>query len=215
MKSTSTSTRDHTASEQEEPTADPDTEYFDFRNPEHCARVKEWCTNHWEPTIKKSMLSYNPLVFHDCCFCFSKRGFSKKANHRPLESSSILRIPTIKAITGPEGLFKWLLARCKSHAQAGRKTLFPTINRLHQDTEEEDEPEPQHLVYLTKRTEQLSKELETAQKLIEGLNSEKKKLLDSSRNWYMRYQEVAATEEQMTDWDSKHKTLQTMQDLIN
>ena len=215
MKTASTSTQDHSASEAEGTTDSLEHEYFDPSNPEHCARVKEWCTTHWESTIKRSMLSFNPLIYHDCCFCFSKRGFSKKANHRPLESSSILRIPTLKTVTSPEGLYKWLLSKAKSHRQAGRQTLFPAINRLHEDHDDEDDLGQHHVVYLAKRTEDLAKELHSSHKTIETLTAENKKLLVSSKTWYARYQDAVSSEDTITDWDNRLKSQQPTLDLIN
>ena len=215
MKSASTSTRDAAVSEQDTTAKDYDLEHFDYTDPEHCRRVKEWCSTHWEPTIKKSMLSFNPLIYHDCCFCFSKRGFAKKANHKPLESSSILRIPTIKAITSHDGLYRWIISKAKSRSHNGQKTLFPAINRYHQDTEDEDDLDRHQVVYLAKRTEDLAKELHTAHKLIESLTSDNKKLVDSSKTWYTRYQEAVATDEGVAEWDTRHKSNLAVPDLIN
>ena len=215
MKSASTSTRDTVTSEPDTHPEEQDHEWFDYTDPQHCQRVKEWCRTHWEPTIKKSMVSFNPLVYHECCFCFSKRAFSKKSNHRPLESSSILRIPTIKSIAGYDGLFKWILAKAKSRTQNGLKTLFPAINRYHMDLEEEEDTEHHQVVYLAKRTEDLAKELHCAKKLAESLAAENKRLLDSSKNWYARYQEAVSTDEHLSEWDNKLKSHQAISDLIN
>jgi hypothetical protein len=215
MKSTGTSTRDTAISEPDIQTEEPEAQWFDYTDPQHCQQVKDWCKMHWEATIKKSMVTFNPMVYHECCFCFSKRGFSKNSNHRPLESSSILRIPTIKNITGHEGLFKWIISKAKSRSQNGLKTLFPAINRYHIDQEEEDDTESHQVVYLAKRTEDLAKELHNTKKLVESLSSENKRLLDSSKNWYARYQEATSQEEHTTDWNHKLKTHQAISDLIN
>src|SRR3990167_5572424 len=106
---------------------------FNQHSKADCLRLKEWCTYHWYGTIKKSIDSMNPVVYHDCCFSFSRRHFSKRANHKPLESASVLRIPSFKNLHTDDDFYKWIIDKIKVHEKIGRRAVFPSINKHHID----------------------------------------------------------------------------------
>ena len=72
---------------------------FDLDDPEDDTRLKQWCRVHWSATIKKSMDSYNSVTYHDCCFSFSRRGYTRRWDHPELESTPISKIPTLKSVS--------------------------------------------------------------------------------------------------------------------
>ena len=51
---------------------------------DHGQELKNWCRFHWSNTLSKGMKNYNAPTYHDCCLCFSKRDFAKKAGHPEL-----------------------------------------------------------------------------------------------------------------------------------
>jgi hypothetical protein len=192
MKSVSTSTTDRSLSSPQRSLED--VNIFNQHNKADCLRLKEWCTYHWYGTIKKSIDSMNPAIYHDCCFSFSRRHFSKRANHKPLESASVLRIPSFKSLHTHDDFYKWIMDKIKVHEKLGRKAVFPSINKHHIEdqtlAEEEDE-----LLMLSKRCQKLGDELYLAQGTIDKLSRDNKRLLDSSINWFSKYQEsVECTE---------------------
>lgn len=162
--------------------------YFNHNDKADCLRLKEWCTYHWYGTIKKSMDSMNPAVYHDCCFCFSRRHFSKLSNHKPLESASVLRIPSFRNLVTHDDFYKWILDKIKVHEKLGRKAVFPSINKHHIE-EESEAAEEEEVVTLSKRCQRLGDELYVAQNAIDKLTKDNKRLLDSSINWFTKYQE--------------------------
>lgn len=186
------------------PKQDTEEETLSTDNRQHLQRLREWCNLHWEATIVKSMQSLNPVIFHDCCTSFSRRTFAKKSGHPGLQSASVLRIPTLRAVESPEGLCKWLLEKARSQESQGIKPLFPKINRTHlsRDTPEEDVTH-QRFAYLNKRAERLQEELETANRLLQVMAAENKRLLDSSRNWFTKYQEQQDQSADLLAWPSE------------
>src|SRR5690348_13652326 len=87
---------------------------FDFNNNAHYQELKTWCRIHWSNTIKKSMDNFNPAIFHDCCFSFSRRAFAKSAGHPVLESVSVMKMPTLKSLSSADEFYKWVVDRMKS-----------------------------------------------------------------------------------------------------
>lgn len=168
--------------------------YFNQDDKTHSLRLKEWCTYHWYGTIKKSMDSMNPVVYHDCCFCFSRRHFSKLCNHKPLESASVLRIPSFRNLVTHDDFYKWILEKIKVHQKLGRKAIFPSINKHHIE-EESEMAEEEEVVALAKRCQRLGDELYVAQTAIDRLTKDNKRLLDSSINWFTKYQESVESAE--------------------
>ena len=155
-----------------------EVENFSIDDPRHAEQLREWCRLCWS-TIKKSMESYNPAIYHECCFCFSRRGFAKKAGHCEMQSVSVLKMPSLKALQGPEELYKWLLDRIKLQHRLGRKPIFPAINRYHTELEDDSEDTEKQIEHLGKRCDQLETENRR-------LRSENARLLESSQSWCQR-----------------------------
>jgi regulator of replication initiation timing len=176
------------ASTQHSQTAPGEVECFCLDNPRHSELLREWCRLCWS-TIKKSMESYNPAVYHECCFCFSRRGFAKKAGHCEMQSVSVLKMPSLKALQGPEDLYKWVLDRIKLHHRLGRRPVFPALNRYHTDVEDESEDTEKQIEHLGKRCDQLELEVKELQTENRRLRSDNSRLLESSQSWCQRYQE--------------------------
>jgi hypothetical protein len=186
MKSVSTSTTEVSSSSFRRGLVDKCL--FNQHDKSDCLKLKEWCTYHWYGTIKKSMESMNPAVYHDCCFSFSRRHFSKRSNHKPLESASVLRIPSFKALQTHDDFYEWVMGKIKMHERLGRKPIFPSINRHH--TEDQcEETEEEEMAILAKRCQLLGDELCTAHGAIEKLTKDNKRLLESSLSWYSKYYE--------------------------
>ena len=169
------------ASTQLSQTTNTEVEWFCLENPRHTELLREWSRFCWT-TIRKSMESYNPVVYHECCFCFSRRGFAKKAGHCEMQSVSVLKMPSLKLLHGPEELYRWLLDRIKLHHRLGRRPVFPAINRYHTAVEDESEDTEKQIEHLGKRCDQLEQENRR-------LRSDNARLLESSQVWCQRYQE--------------------------
>lgn len=166
--------------------------YLDLSSKEQAEELRQWCKFHWENTIKKSLDSFNPCTYHDCCFCFCRRAFSKKAGHPVLESASILKIPGLKTLTSADELFNWLWKRAELHARLGRNPIFPTINKHHHclpDSEETDDEDKDEEL-LAKRCDELVREKETVLEELEKLQADNSKLQASSKCWFSKYQDA-------------------------
>jgi len=151
------------------------------------------------------MDSYNPVVYHECCFSFSRRGFAKKAGHCEMQSVSVLKMPSLKALQGPDELYKWLLEKIKLHQRLGRRPVFPAINRYHTEVEDESEDTEKQIEHLGKRCDRLERELAELQQENHKLRSDNTRLLESSQSWCQRYQESL-------EWTDTHKHMQKSPD---
>ena len=169
---------------------DPRPTTFNLHNTHHQALLREWCHDAWFGTIKKSIDSGNPVVYHECCFCFSRRAFSKKANHNAVQSSSVQRIPSFKSVESPEELMRWLLDKLRTQQKLGRRTVFPSINRYHTEEDSQAEDTDQEISCLTKRVQRLDQDLVQAHQTITQLQRDNQCLLKSSRSWFAKYQEL-------------------------
>jgi len=146
--------------------------------------------------VRKSIDSSNPVVYHDCCVCFSRRGFSKKAGHPKVESTSVLRISSLRNIGSDKNLFDWIMSRLTAHKRMGRKTFFPSINKYHTEECEDFETNSEETLALAKRFSRLEEEYNQARKTLDNLKKDNQSLLSSSRNWYNRYLELLYKEEE-------------------
>lgn len=165
---------------------EPDLQDFNLCDLHHLELLREWSRVNW-PTIKKSIESYNPVIYHECCFCFSRRGFSKKSGHSDLQSASILRMPSLKTVSSPEELYKWLLDKLKYHHKLGRRLVFPAINRYHCELESPHDELERQIELLSKRCESQSKQLEDLHQENVRLRSDNQRLLESSQSWCTMY----------------------------
>ena len=147
-----------------------------------------WCKNHYSD-FKKSIDNYNAMTYHDCCNCFSKRGFAKNSSHPPLQSAYILKIPTLRTVTSPEELCSWLKNRMKVHRNEGRKALFPGMNRHHSAISEDKlvVGREEQLELLKNKYENLLREKVLFEKKIEKLKDDNSRLQASSKSWMKLY----------------------------
>jgi len=167
---------------------------FDPNNNEHKARLYYWCKAEW-PTFCRSLLHQNSVYYHDCCSCFSKRRFSKLAGHPCLQTSSVITIPSFKEVESAADLFRWLLKMLTYNSKKGARCLFPAFNRYHieedskvvQGRDDDDEES----MFLNKRVSDLNRELSQVKHLNSYLQTENSKLLESSKSWFQRYQEIS------------------------
>lgn len=179
---------------------DENTQCFDLDSTEDTVELKIWSKNNWDRVVKKSIENLNPLVYHDCCFCFSRRGFSKNAGHPALESCSILKIPSLKDCKSADDLYKWLRQKIVEHSKQGRKTIFPAINRPHiLALDQEEDTESEKVEVLAKRCKELSEEKEKVLETISKLTEDNQRLQRSSKTWYLKYQQALSREEEMEE----------------
>ena len=165
---------------------------FDLNSEEDDRELKNWCRLHWKDTLSKPIQSKNASIYHDCCVSFSKKGCVKRHSHPPLQSASVLKIPTLRNTTTPEALHQWIRERLKVHSRLGKILYFPSINVAHFHSEEDSAPEDLYdtVEMLSKRNEILIEENEKISTEIKALREENKKLLASSKCWYAMYQEL-------------------------
>ena len=161
---------------------------FDLSSDRDSLELVAWARLHWGSTIKKSIENQNPAVYHDCCFSFSRRGFSRKAGHPRLQSYSIHKLPSLKEVRTAEEFTMWLRSRMKEHQDLGRQPVFPSINCYHIDTVEMDE-EDLETEYLAKRCSELLKEKDEAMKRVQALLQDNQRLHASTKTWMLRYHE--------------------------
>ena len=162
---------------------------FDLVNEEDAQELKNWCRVHWQYTLTKGIQNSNTPFYHDCCVSFSRRGCVKRLSHPPLQSASVLKIPSLRNVESPEALYEWLRERLIMHYSLGKKVFFPSINIAHFDSEENKTDEDQKEL-LCKRVEQLSEEKLKTEQEVRQLREDNNKLLHSSKSWYTKYQEL-------------------------
>lgn len=168
---------------------------FDPSSTQHKSRLYHWCKSQW-PVFCKSLHHRNSIYYHECCNSFSRRHFYQLAGHPSLQTSTLVTIPSFKEVATSDDLFRWMLKMLTFNTRNGHQCYFPTINRYHVDQDHkvghkvglEDEEEP--TIYLKKRLLELNKELRGAQDRLCEVQAENKRLVQSSMNWYQKYQEV-------------------------
>ena len=165
---------------------------FDLASKEDAQELKTWCRIHWQHTLCKGIKGCNIPLYHDCCISFSKRGCIKRLSHPPLQSASVLKIPSLRNADSPEALYEWLRERLTMHYKLGKKLYFPSINIAHFNSEEDetDEDSKDQKEYLCKRVEQLSEEKVKTQEEIKQLREDNNRLQNSSKTWFTKYQEL-------------------------
>jgi hypothetical protein len=165
---------------------------FDMASEEDAKELKTWCRLHFQHTLCKGVQGANTPMYHDCCMAFTKRGCIKRLSHPPLQSASVLKIPSLRKADSPEDLYEWLRGRMLIHHSLGQKIYFPSINTAHFSLEEEEAEEDQQESpeFLGKRVEQLTEELLKTEQELTQLREENNRLQSSSRNWYDKYQEL-------------------------
>lgn len=149
-----------------------------------------WAKFHYTDTIKKGIENSNIIYYHECCFCFSRRSFCKKAGHPMHFTHSILKVPGLKDVTTASEFYDWLRQKIQEHKDNGRSPLFPGINRYHREHDFTlQTPFLDELVdFLTKKCERLKEEKEAYALEIEFLRYDNDRLQASSKNWMDLYQ---------------------------
>ena len=196
--------------------------FFDLASREHDQELKTWCSFHWQDTFSRAVKSRNAPTYHDCCVCFSRRGFVKNVSHPKLQSASLLQIPTLKNMESPEELYRWLKERLQLHYRLGKQPYFPSINVAHfaeedsicglqQDCEEE---------LLAKRQVELAADKKKLEEELSQLREENRKLLSSSKMWCDKYLQLLHQGEAEVDSMQltpmkKSKTTETDDNLIS
>ena len=169
---------------------------FNHRNSRHRNDLLHWCRVHWDTMFKRNLDQANPVYYHDCCSCFSRRGFSKIAGHPALQSCSILRIPSFKMVTNGDQFYRWLLGIYITSTARGQRTYFPAVNRFH--VEEEiigTEAIDEETTCLKKRVDDMSKNIEEHNKKLRELESMNQQLLASSKSWHQKYIDLLEKQE--------------------
>lgn len=151
----------------------------------------KWCQCHWRNTFLKALQSGNYITYHDCCTCFSRRCYSKNAGHPSLQSCIITRMPSFKEVSNETDFFKWLFKLLETNTKKGQRCFFPAINRPHIVAQEVDNERLEDEVQmLRKRVEFLEKSEEELVKNMSALKEENQRLIKSTKNWYLKYQEL-------------------------
>ena len=168
--------------------------FIDPSDSNHLEWLRSWAKAHWLATFKRSLVYGNKLTYHCCCNSFSRRSFVKSAGHPPLLSIGVLQIPGLRNATSHQDLSDWLVEIAKESAKQGAKMMFPSLNRLHLETEEREEttcqPYQEDQSLLSKRTMELEKELNKTRQQILDLKRDNDRLLMSSKNWYDKYHDL-------------------------
>jgi len=175
-----------------------ETKVFDMDNPSHDLKLKQWCKVHWPGTIKKSLDNYNPVTYHECCFCFSRRGFTRKGDHSEEESHPITRIPTLKEVNSEEGFHSWLRNKMHEREKAGKTLVFPSVNSPHLQPPHQREDcltSPKANDFLRKRCLELSQDKMEVLSQVEKLKADNARLHASSKSWFEKYQEAIRSRE--------------------
>lgn len=161
---------------------------FNHRNNRHRKDLLQWCRLHWDSTFKRSLHQANPMYYHDCCTCFSRRGFYKIAGHPCLQSSSVMRIPSFKTVTNADQFYRWMLGMYITNSARGQKSYFPAVNRFHVEEETlETEAIDEETTCLKKRVEDMHKNIAEHNKKLKELEVMNQQLLASSKSWHQKY----------------------------
>jgi len=193
----------------------PDTSFsqtpvFDPSSTQHKTRLYHWCKTQWS-VFCKSLHHQNSIYYHECCNSFSRRRFSKVAGHPPLQTSSIVTIPSFKEVNSSDDFFRWLLKMLTFNSKKGHQCYFPTINRYHVEAddkvkqEEQQEEEPD--LYLKKRVDDLNRELCDSRHRLVKAQDDNKVLVKAAMNWYQRYQDVLEVDRVPTEFQTPQKVV--------
>lgn len=171
--------------------------YFNPANEDDVQDLKNWCKFHWKETLCKGIDGSNAPTYSDCCFCFCRKNYGGKSTHPPLQSASVLKIPSLKKVTSPEELYDWLRSRLLEHQRLGRRPLFPSINTPHieHDDSEEGMEASESVELLKKRCFDLLEQHKSSEEKIKQLTEDNQRLLASSKSWCLKYQDLFSSQE--------------------
>jgi hypothetical protein len=168
--------------------------YIDPDSKMHQDWLKKWCRAHWLSTFKRSLVYGNKLSYHACCNSFSRRAFTKVAGHPPLLSIGVLQIPGLRNATSHQDLYEWLLAIIAESTRQGQRVFFPSLNRHHVDRDNEHDEaagqETDQERLLSKRNDDLERELDKVKKTVLELKKHNEQLLLSSKSWFEKYEHL-------------------------
>ena len=166
--------------------------YFNPADEDDVQDLKNWCRFHWKETLCKGIGGCNAPTYHDCCICFCRKHYGGKNTHPPLQSASVLKIPSLNKVTSPDELYTWLRSRLLEHQRLGRRPLFPSINTPHiePDTEEEGMEGFESPELLKKRCFDLLELQKNSEEKIKQLTEDNQRLLASSKSWCLKYQDL-------------------------
>lgn len=171
-------------------------ELIDLDSQDDLRKLQDWCQLHWKETILKGVQGCNAPVYHDCCISFSRRCFTKKDSHPPIQTASILKVPGLRYAHNHMELYKWLRDRLTDQYRLGKKVYFPTVNTAHYTQDDDDGPDPYEQVrMLCKRVSDLTKEFDKHLDEVHRLREENKSLLQAKKHWYQKYQDLLYKEE--------------------
>lgn len=180
---------------------------FDPSSLQHKAKLYDWCRTHW-PIFCRSLCHQNAVYYHECCNCFSRRHFSKVAGHRSLQTSSLATITSFKEVRTADDFFRWLLKMLTYNTKKGQQCMFPAINRYHQEVEVKpvkQEVEEEETTMLKKRVIDLNQQLLALKEDTLKTQKENQRLLDSTRLWYQKYQDLLEYEKTRLEYMTPHK----------
>lgn len=177
----------------ETPTEDKDQpSLFNPSSLQHKAKLYDWCKTHW-PTFCRSLYNQNAVYYHECCNCFSRRHFFKVSGHHSLQTSSLATITSFKEVRTADDFFRWLLKMLAYNTKKGHQCLFPAINRYHQEVDikpVQQYIEDEETMLLKKRVNDLNQQLLTLKEDSLKTHKENQKLLECTRLWYQKYQDL-------------------------
>jgi hypothetical protein len=164
--------------------------YIDLERKDHLESLKAWCRAHWLSTFKRSLMYGNKLTFHCCCTSFSRRSFVKGAGHPKLQSIGVLQIPALRDATSHTDLYNWLVEVIVETKKMGQRVLFPAVNRHHEEIEEDEWSHQGDSDVLAKRNLELEEELTKTRRQLVELRKDNDRLLQSSKSWYDKYEQL-------------------------
>ena len=95
------------------------------------ALLKNWASFHWDSTIKPCVSAAKSVYFHDCCFCFSRRGFMHRSNHPTESTFSYFKMYDLKACNHSEDFASWIIEKLSQEQKEDRS---PTSQHSAQNT---------------------------------------------------------------------------------
>ena len=164
---------------------------FNPRDFKHKELLNQWCQEMWPSTFRKSMQSGNAMHYHGCCTSFSRRAFCKLAGHPELQTCRLSKMPSFRDVCSATDLYHWLLGMLIDDSKRGLTVYFPAINRLHFDTADNENNEPDdEMDSLAKRVEHLTENEKKLTQQVQQLKTENEKLLLATKTWYVKYQDL-------------------------
>jgi predicted nuclease with TOPRIM domain len=123
----------------------------------------------------------------------------------------VVQVPALREASCYNDLFEWLVDVIKETSKTGQRPLFPALNRYHIERDEPDEPiTKEQDTMLAKRNFELESELEQMKMQIADLRKDNDRLLKSTKNWHLRYEEMLDSGQAMStllETPRKHRVI--------